>query len=355
MRSPREAAVIRDCIEALELDLEGLVVGTEAATGAYAWNAALAATAGADKVLCFAKDSRFGTAVDAYAQTLHACSHVGIAEGVVEPTSRDRLLASSDVITNSGHLRPFLRDDVAAMKPTACLPLMWETWEFRADQLDLGACKERGILVLGTDEAMPPLAMHRYNGQLASALLHRLGREVLRNRILVLGDQTADHVASELALQGATVLRGGPPASDLPYESFASGMAWPHGPLDAIVVADHMGQTKIIGSEGRIPIGALGSMGMPPIAVITGELDPDELHAAGIRVVPEQRAAPGHMWFRPDEIGPRPILELFATGLKVGEVMARARREGKTPLDAARHALSNAPAMDFLAPDAWLS
>ena len=59
------------------------------------------------------------------------------------------------------------------------------------------------------------------------------------------------------------------------------------------------------------------------------------------------------MSYQAAEIGPRPVLELFAAGLAVGEAMARSRLGGASARDAARHALSVAPAMDFTGEGAW--
>jgi hypothetical protein len=52
-------------------------------------------------------------------------------------------------------------------------------------------------------------------------------------------------------------------------------------------------------------------------------------------------------------LGPRPVLELYAAGLRVGEVAARARASGLDVGAAARVALRDAPAMDFPPPLAW--
>ena len=48
------------------------------------------------------------------------------------------------------------------------------------------------------------------------------------------------------------------------------------------------------------------------------------------------------------------MLRLYAAGLKVGEVMARARLSGMTIREAAKHALDNSPAMDFDGNLSWI-
>ena len=47
-------------------------------------------------------------------------------------------------------------------------------------------------------------------------------------------------------------------------------------------------------------------------------------------------------------------MELVSAGLKVGEVMARARLGGMSVVEAARYTLGHAPAMDFENDGAWI-
>ena len=54
------------------------------------------------------------------------------------------------------------------------------------------------------------------------------------------------------------------------------------------------------------------------------------------------------------DVGSLPVMELFTAGLKVGEVMARARISGMNVIEAAKYSLNNSPAMDFEGDLAWL-
>jgi hypothetical protein len=47
------------------------------------------------------------------------------------------------------------------------------------------------------------------------------------------------------------------------------------------------------------------------------------------------------------ELGPRPVIDLHAAGLKVGETLARARLSGLAPGDATAAALRNPLCQDF--------
>ena len=45
-------------------------------------------------------------------------------------------LEDADIVTNSGHLRPLDEEAVGRMKPGAAIPLMYEAWELRPDDVD---------------------------------------------------------------------------------------------------------------------------------------------------------------------------------------------------------------------------
>ncbi len=60
------------------------------------------------------------------------------------------------------------------------------------------------------------------------------------------------------------------------------------------------------------------------------------------------------MSYQPSELGPYPVMDLFAAGLKVGQISANARKEGLSLSEAAKVTLRNAPALDLEGDDAWI-
>jgi hypothetical protein len=131
---------MRARIAALGLDLGGLNVITEAATGAYACTAVIAAMAGA-RVTALARDTvRHGSARDAFDATLGLARLAGVADrvdavGRLDPAA----LVRCDILTNSGHLRPITRAMIERLPGRAVIALMFEAWEFRGTDLDLAA------------------------------------------------------------------------------------------------------------------------------------------------------------------------------------------------------------------------
>jgi hypothetical protein len=336
----RERRLADDLIGRYSLDLSGLRVLTEAASGPYLYTPLLAALAGAEHVFAWTRDSRFGSAADVRADTERVAREWGVMDRIEVTDGRPAdQVGVADVITNSGFVRPIDSAMVQAMKPTAVVPLMWETWEFRNADLDLAACRAKGVLVLGTREGEPPCDMRGYAAAMGVKLAFELGVEVHRSRILLLGAQPTlgRPIHDALAALGAEVTWVG-----APYDGLA-GVALDD--LDAIIVAEHQSDVALIGGGGAL-VDAARNPSLP-VGVVAGNVDAGALRAAGVRVVPDHVLPAGYMSYQPSDLGPLPVLDLYAAGLKVGQEMARARIAGLDGDDALATVLERAPAMDF--------
>ena len=336
----RVDALIPRVIQATRLDLSGLAVFTEAASGPYLWPPLLAARAGARRVYALARDSRHHHADDVQAATER------LGEGIEVVRDKTRI-GDADIVTNSASLRPITADDIARMKPTAALPLMWETWEFRDDDLDLEACREHGILVLGTVEDRPPCDMVQYLRPLAVRLLFELGLEVHGTSVVLLGGQSMPGRALERYLRelGCVVEAFSAPGDGgRPYEELETHLRSHHH--DAVIVAEHVLDDLLLGDGGHASTEALLAANVR-IGVIAGGVDADGLREAGLLVAPAEVRGPGYMSLDPSALGPRPVLELYAAGLAVGAAATRARLDGLDVAEAAARAIATSPAMDF--------
>ena len=78
-----------------------------------------------------------------------------------------------------------------------------------------------------------------------------------------------------------------------------------------------------------------------PWSSLAGELDRRGLSGAGLR------SWPGAGGDAPGDLLPQPLIDLHAAGLKVGEVLTRARRRGSSPLAAEQLAAAEAHAEQF--------
>jgi hypothetical protein len=349
----RAQALAHRLIGHYEVDLTGLTVLTEAASGPYLTTPLLAALAGADRVLAVTRDSAWATAEDVRLATEATASEWGVADRV-EVTSGPaaEVVAEADIVTNSGFVRPIDADTVARMKPTAVVPLMWETWELRPGDVDLDACRARGILVLGTCESRPPCDLTGYAPFIALKLLFDLGLEGFRTRLLLLGGQPTLGAAMaaglpELGVEVSWFATAGTDGAR-PYEELAAHVEDDDAGYDALIVAEHSDDRLLLGHGGVLDPTQLAKRHPAlRVGVISGAVDPVSLADSGLTFAPSQIAPFGHMSYQASELGPLPVLELYAAGLRVGEAMARARRAGATPDQAAREALATSPAMDF--------
>jgi hypothetical protein len=315
-------STIGDVVARMRLDLSGLVVFTEAASGPYLGVPLLAAAAGARRVHAVAADNRWHRADDVIAETRAAAEALGLEGLVLARTKEPAALGEADIVTNTGAVRPIDAATVAQLKPTAVVPLMWEAWELRPDEVDVAACRRAGVLVLGTDECTEWFDMRPYMADLGLKLLGELGVEPSGSSVLVLGRQPLIGGAIEAGLRaaGATVtwVDGGGP--------------YPSERYDAVIVAEHV-------LRDPLPLEPTA-----PVGVVAGNVDAEALRAAGVRVVPDVIAPPGTMSYQPAVLGPRPVLELTGAGLKVGEVAARARLAGLDVAAATAVALRDSPA-----------
>ncbi len=339
------------------VDLSGLTVYTEAASGAYLLTPIIAALAGARKVFAQTRDSRFATAEVVCRETMRAAAAFGVADNVEVRIGRfDEGLAQSDIVTNSGFVRPLDSDLLVRLKPTAVIPLMWETWEFRPADLDLDACKARGTLVLGTKEQEPPCDLRFFTGLFALKLLFEL--EFDGGKVLLLGNSPlpAGAIAGQMRRTGIDLTWvSAEPEGDLRYEQLREHFSSHGQEYDIMVVAEHRHHHRLLGEDGFLDYQEILNINPDlKLGIISGDIDVPQLKASGLRYFPQDISPVGFLSYQPYHMGPRPVLMLYTAGLKVGEAMARARLRGLNPKDAAREALASSPAMDFVGDMAWL-
>lgn len=354
----RARRIADEVVERLGLDLEGLAVYTEAATGPYLWTPLVAALAGADWVWARAADSRHGAAGQVREATPEAAAEWGVSDRVeVVLEKRAEEIGAADIVTNTGHVRPLDRETVGWMKPTAAVPLMWETWEFREGEVDLEACREKGVVVLGTDESGGPFDLYHYAGHAALALMYELELEGVRTRAAVLGggEGLGRSIVERFREVGVEVAWFADDEPDARSYADLPGFLDRHAPgLDLLVCAEHRDDRLLLGPGGLAEPAELAAAdpGLR-VGVIAGHVDADALEASGLRYAPDEICPFGYMSWQAADLGPRPILELYGMGLSVGASIARARRAGLAPSEAAARALDESPAMDFDGERSW--
>jgi hypothetical protein len=309
--------LIQKAIGFFELNLSGLTVLTEAASGPYVVTPVIAALAGAKRVLALTRDSRYASVETVKSQT-SALEELCSPENRVEIFSRRSvdLYAKADIITNLGFVRPIDAEVIAAMKPGAVIPMMCEAWEFRPGDVDLEACRRRNIPVVGTNEDYPGLEVFDYSGGLCLKLLFEAQIEIQKSHIIIVsGDKFGAVIEKRLTQAGAHVRL-------LPNLCNMVPQDWRE--VDALVVADYTRLGEIIGPGGDLAARDLARYA-PGLTVIqfAGQVDVAGIRESGLFIYPGQELGPRRMAVTLAGLGPRPVIDLHTAGLKIGELFAR--------------------------------
>jgi len=289
-----------------------MVVLTEAATGAYALTPVIAALANARRVYAFTRNSRHGTVPEVTELTMRLASAAGVSSriSVIESISPD-ILRHVDIITNSGHLRPISAEMIDHLPSRAVIALMYETWEFRAGDIDVDAARRHGIPIVGVNETHPATDVFSYLGPLCVKLLHDAGLPVYRNRIALL----CDNDFSESMLRG--LCGAGANASLFSTVESVTPDSW-----DAIVVALRPYSELRIDRKHAIHL----AKSAPPGALLAqfwGDVDRDAIASVELEIWPPSAPPPGHMAILLSTLGPDPIVRLQTGGLRAAEAVFR--------------------------------
>lgn len=323
MNEARCWRLINRAIDTFDLNLSDLAVLTEAATGYYMLTPLIAALAGAEIVYALTRDSRYGSAQVVCEQTMALAERWSVAQQIEVLFSReDKRVGLADIVTNLGFVRPLDAPFLKRLKRTAVIPLMFEPWEYRPEDLDLAECRRQGIPVLGTNEHHPDMQIFEYVGHLVLKLLFELDIEVFRSKVIIIGGgEFGRCVLESLQNAGASVTQVRV-AEGESLQSLAVRQAL--SSCDAIVVVEHHSRELLIGRNGQIPAEELRKLD-PGVSIVhvAGGVNQEEVEAIGIPCRPDCFAPPGYMSVATDYLGPRPLIDLHAAGLKVGELMWR--------------------------------
>lgn len=321
------------------LNLSGAVVLTESSNGNYAIGPVIAALAGAKKVYALIKKSKYSSVTEAK-RDLDALLKIYPGRGCIKIVydKTKAVFGDCDIITNTGLLRPIDKKTVNWMKGTGVVPLMYEPWEFRKQDIDLSACRKRGIAVLGTNETKAGREIFGLAGELCLKQLLAAGIKIKGSRILVVQDSKfGPPICKTLKINGARVMNSSPALAKHRIRN-----------LDVIVVAANPKSGPIIGKNGYIDPKIL-KVRSPKVIVAQfyGEINRDDLRKAAIKYFPVSDPGPGHMGVTFGAFDPEPLVYLFTAGLKVAQILWSARISGLTVKEAKRMAVLCAPGEDF--------
>ncbi len=332
----RLVKLIRDAVAFFQLELSGHTVLTEAASGPYVVTPIIASMAKAKSVLALTCDSHYANAKDVIKQTRALEVLCGI-EPCIEIYTKHSLypFSQADIVTNLGFVRPIDADAVKAMKASAVVPLMCESWEFRPGDVDLSACRVKGIAVLGTNENFPGLTVFDFSGILCIKMLLEIKIEIYKSKIAVISRDKFG-VVIEKYLKAAGVEAG--KFENLKCNRIKEFLK----DADALVIADYTSPEVFIGNSGQMSAEELLELS-PAISVLqfSGIVEVAELDRVGIPYFPSYKVGAVKMGMTLADLGPKPAIDLHTAGLKVGEIMARNRLKGLNFEETIQESLKN--------------
>ena len=303
---------IKRSVVRTNLDLKGLIVVTECATGVYSCTPAIAALAGAARVVAFGKDSSYGTFEAAREDMYSLWKTLGLSQNILLANDSldvlDDNLEKADIVTNSGHLRPLNSERIKRMKKGCVIPLMYESWEFRHTDLCLQTCQERGIPVAGTNERHPDIGVFDYLGPIAAKSLFNAGLEIHGNNILLICDNDfAPYLEKTLKNLGANVMKN----------TYSDNVE-----IDAIVFAHTPGK-----SGGKLNIQSFNLPKKVPLCCqLWGDVDRSYFET---KWIPKKEPDAGYMGIKLSTLGVEAVVRLQAGGLKVGQLLVNKIRQQK--------------------------
>lgn len=340
--------LIKRAIGRARLDLKGLRVLTEASVGYRRVTPVIAALAGADAVYAVSRDSAAASRREAEEQTEYFAELARV--GAVVKLLSTRLQApldSVDVVTDLPGVRPVDESVLRNVAETAAVTLMRGVAHWRSADVDVATCRRHGIAVAGLDEEA--VGLLRYSPQGVLAGLFDLGIEVAGSTVVVTGAAPAvPYVVQVLARLGARVLVAAPETAGridlfggektgeaLGDEAVAGRLA----EADALVLCPAGADARSVGPGAPVDAARLAAAA-PHLAVVglDAESDLRALGSAGLRCRPAGGPAG-----EPDLL-PQAVIARHTAGLKVAEVMTRARRRGSSPLAAEQLAATEAHA-----------
>jgi hypothetical protein len=314
-------------IQKYKLDLTGLTVFTEYASGNYLYTGIAASLANAKRIFFYNRSLTLSQIQDA---TKGFADNPIYFRNIAITNARTGIL-TSDIITNAGKVRPITATDAMMMKPTAVIALMMSPDQVRESDIVLAELARAGIAVIGTDEAKIGIL---------DSIGFKIAKACFAAGLSVWGDEYA-------------IMASGP-ISDYICKFFARNnveyelLPWNNmdlKKLDAIIVAEYYDKGIQIGNNGILTVKQIQDANpFVKVVNISGAVDVNGLQEAGISVFPPMMAEQDHTTLSGDYLSYKVTFELNVASLKAAEIVARARLSGKSKDCAEQEAVLNGPA-----------
>lgn len=309
----RALNLIKKTRDNLDFNLNGLTIMTELGSNNYIYSPLIPLICGADRVIAFVKDTVHGKSEELRSKCLKIAKYYNLDKKLEINTNvfDNEWLKECDIVTNSGMLRPFDSKKLSKFKKGAVLPLMFESWEIRDQDIDISYCKKNNIKVAGTWESHPDINVFNYIKVLCLKMVFEAGFEVLNNKIYVWSnDEFGMKIKNSFDQNGAKIC-----ILDNDVKSLFKNVK----NLDFIFLADYKESRDFF---DLLRVRELLKIN-PNLAIIHlyGNLDLRKFNDLGIKIYPNKNGISQTMTFTLAHVGLIPIINLQVAGYKVATEM----------------------------------
>ena len=310
----RAVRIIRKTIEFLNLDLNPYVVLTEVGSHNYIYTPIIPLLAGAKKVYAWTGDSPYGKGELIADSCLEIAKFLGVEERLEFSVNKknNKHVRMADMITNSGFVRPIDKAFLENAKRNIVVPLMFEAWELRSQDIDIQACTEKSVWVAGTWESHPKIRVFDYIKELTLKLLFEAGFEISGNNFIV---WSSDHFGQK-AKEVLTCNDAESVVLTSNYDELLSNIK----DIDAVLLFDYHETRDYFGPDGIFNLAELKNINSHFAVIhLFGNVNVKYLREKEIEAYPDKKGNASSMTFTLAYLGLLPVIRLLTAGFKVGQ------------------------------------
>tara|TARA_B110000977_G_scaffold197692_1_gene280859 strand:+ start:1322 stop:2362 length:1041 start_codon:yes stop_codon:yes gene_type:complete len=317
IKKNRSIRLIRKFIEELNLDLTDFQIITELGSNNYMLTPIIAVLAGAKKVITYTSDSVYGNSNEIIQSFLKNFPEQIFQERI---TAKEKLFSedyqSIDIITNSRSLRPINRSKIKHLSKRTVIPLMYDRWEIREEDIDVQACSEKGIMIAGTNESASFFPIFEYCGLLAAKMSFDAGYEIRQNNILIWSkDEFGETIKKEFQALGANEVIMTTDFSEVEKKCDS---------LDFIFLTDYHEKRSFTEDNGFFNFKILKEKNQDiGIVHLYGKIDYSFCEKYDVNLFPKKDGYASKMSFTLDYLGLVPLVKLIIGSFKVAECLLK--------------------------------
>lgn len=318
----RKLEYTKRMIKKHNLDLTGLTVFTECADGNYFYTSIAATLAGAERVWAYVPKKSF---TEEYWDFFNIFFK-DIAKNKILPEcvyfltdSRVRM-QESDIITNSGNVRPITKEDISLFKKGAVIALMMQSDQVRPKDVDQYFCLVNDVECVPVNEFN--VGIRRSMAFKTIKALFEAGLSVWNDRYVVCGNLMLSVVKFFNKNNIDFIQAGSRSCYKIKNINFST--------MDAIIIHDYYNNDLWIGHEKDNPKISIEKIKkenpLIKIVNISGNVDLTACFSNNIDVFPSTRYIKGKTTISGDYLSHKVTIELNVAGLKAAEIVARKKK-----------------------------